>query len=110
MCQYGNNGNNGRVFAWKSQESSDQPRDNSNESSSYGANPPALSDNPTINIGSNDNLSNMFQAAGGISPGEPFLGGMPSATEGLNEEPFPWEMIGLGLDEPMPPQDEINEL
>ncbi|EMD00908.1 hypothetical protein BAUCODRAFT_144502 [Baudoinia panamericana UAMH 10762] len=27
-----------------------------------------------------------------------------------SEEPFPWEMIGLGLDEPLPTQDVINEL
>ncbi|KAI5370073.1 hypothetical protein Slin15195_G009510 [Septoria linicola] len=26
------------------------------------------------------------------------------------EEPFPWEMIGLGLDEPLPTQDVIDEL
>lgn len=26
------------------------------------------------------------------------------------EEQFPWEMIGLGLDEPLPPQDVIDEL
>lgn len=26
------------------------------------------------------------------------------------EEPFPWEMIGLGLDEPLPSQDVVNEL
>lgn len=26
------------------------------------------------------------------------------------EEQFPWEMIGLGLDEPLPPQDAIDEL
>lgn len=26
------------------------------------------------------------------------------------EEPFPWEMIGLGLDEPLPLQDVVNEL
>ncbi|KAK4507248.1 hypothetical protein PRZ48_000983 [Zasmidium cellare] len=29
---------------------------------------------------------------------------------GTSEEPFPWEMIGLGLDEPLPNQDVINEL
>ncbi|KXT14378.1 hypothetical protein AC579_2777 [Pseudocercospora musae] len=26
------------------------------------------------------------------------------------DEPFPWEMIGLGLDEPLPTQDVVNEL
>ena len=35
------------------------------------------------------------------------------ATGSVNmpgEEPFPWEMIGLGLDEPLPNQDVVNEL
>lgn len=27
-----------------------------------------------------------------------------------SEEPFPWEVIGLGLDEPLPTQDVIDEL
>ena len=36
-----------------------------------------------------------------------------TSNGGLNvpqEEQFPWEMIGLGLDEPLPPQDAIDEL
>ena len=33
-----------------------------------------------------------------------------SGNEMTGEEPFPWEMIGLGLDEPLPNQDVINEL
>ena len=36
-----------------------------------------------------------------------------ASNGGLNvpqEEQFPWEMIGLGLDEPLPPQDAIDEL
>ncbi|RMX72823.1 hypothetical protein D0869_14225 [Hortaea werneckii] len=43
------------------------------------------------------------------------FGGMGSANNNnsldmSNEESFPWEMISLGLDEPMPPQDVIDEL
>ncbi|KAI7237583.1 hypothetical protein KC330_g3050 [Hortaea werneckii] len=42
------------------------------------------------------------------------FGGMGSANnnnpEMASEESFPWEMISLGLDEPMPPQDVIDEL
>lgn len=34
-------------------------------------------------------------------------GGDPGVA---GEEPFPWEMIGLGLDEPLPTQDVVNEL
>jgi hypothetical protein len=38
-----------------------------------------------------------------------------NATMGVNMnnvggEDFPWEMIGLGLEEPLPPQDTIDEL
>lgn len=28
----------------------------------------------------------------------------------MNTESFPWEMIGLGLEEPLPPQDTIEDL
>ncbi|KAI6793114.1 hypothetical protein KC332_g17052 [Hortaea werneckii] len=45
------------------------------------------------------------------------FGGMGSANNNNNnnldmpsDESFPWEMISLGLDEPMPPQDVIDEL
>jgi hypothetical protein len=54
-------------------------------------------------------MSNVF-SSGGISPGASFdpLG---TGTEALSgEEPFSWEMIGLGLDEPLPPLEDINEL
>lgn len=34
----------------------------------------------------------------------------PNMGNQAGDEPFPWEMIGLGLDEPLPPQDVINEL
>lgn len=35
------------------------------------------------------------------------MGGMPMNNVGTN---FTWEMIGLGLEEPLPPQDKIDEL
>lgn len=39
----------------------------------------------------------------------PSSGGMPDI--GLDTDPvFSWEMIGLGLEEPLPPQEAINEL
>ena len=38
------------------------------------------------------------------------LGSTGGSTGVSGEEPFPWEMIGLGLDEPLPNQDVINEL
>lgn len=45
-----------------------------------------------------------------ISPGPEGLqsNGTTNATAG--EGDFPWEMIGLGLDEPLPPQDVMNDL
>lgn len=44
-----------------------------------------------------------------ISPGPDAFqngGANPPAAEGE----FPWEMIGLGLDEPLPPQDVMDDL
>jgi hypothetical protein len=94
----------------KNQEALDQPRDHAQMTSSLGSAPShgSLGDAPAIQVGNNDPMSQMFQNSGGISPGEPF----PAAggAEGMPDEQFPWEMIGLGLDEPLPPQDEINEL
>ena len=47
-----------------------------------------------------------------ISPPDAFpaLQTNPSTNANSGDEEFPWEMIGLGLDEPLPPQDVINEL
>jgi hypothetical protein len=43
------------------------------------------------------------------TPGlEPTQNGVPDANKG--EADFPWEMIGLGLEEPLPPQDVMDEL
>lgn len=38
------------------------------------------------------------------------LGSAANGVNGTGEEQFPWEMIGLGLDEPLPTQDVVNEL
>ncbi|KAG7143533.1 Citrinin biosynthesis transcriptional activator ctnR like protein [Verticillium longisporum] len=35
---------------------------------------------------------------------------MPMGMGNLNNTNFPWEMIGLGLEEPLPPQETIDEL
>ncbi|CAK4032090.1 transcriptional regulatory [Lecanosticta acicola] len=37
-------------------------------------------------------------------------GALGGDLDNAAEEPFPWEMIGLGLDEPLPAQEVINEL
>ncbi|KAJ9663771.1 hypothetical protein H2201_005492 [Coniosporium apollinis] len=64
------------------------------------------------NIMNDDDVAQMFDASN-LTPPDSFpmmqnnsLG--DAATS--NEEQFSWEMIGLGLDEPLPNQDVINEL
>jgi hypothetical protein len=42
--------------------------------------------------------------------GFPFMHAPTHVETAAVEEPFPWEMIGLGLEEPLPSQDVINEL
>ncbi|OJD38624.1 c6 transcription factor [Diplodia corticola] len=56
-------------------------------------------------------MDNVFQAAGAISPGD-MASARPagSADNSSSSDPFSWEMIGLGLDEPLPNQDIVNEL
>ncbi|CAG8950541.1 hypothetical protein HYFRA_00002748 [Hymenoscyphus fraxineus] len=52
----------------------------------------------------------------GDSPGQPppiddlTFGGDMSMAMGIDDSTFTWEMIGLGLEEPLPPQDTIDEL
>ena len=54
------------------------------------------------------NSSNPFSAV----PSQPFEAAMyPNSQLGLGgDDPFTWEMIGLGLDEPLPCQEVIDEL
>jgi hypothetical protein len=39
-----------------------------------------------------------------------FTGGDLNMHMGLDDSTFTWEMIGLGLEEPLPPQETIDEL
>ncbi|KAF2691293.1 hypothetical protein K458DRAFT_69880 [Lentithecium fluviatile CBS 122367] len=58
---------------------------------------------------SNDFLGAPDKAPLSISPGpDSFQNGGTSAHTAEGE--FPWEMIGLGLDEPLPPQDVMDDL
>lgn len=56
-----------------------------------------------------DYLAAPDKTPSGVSPGpDVFQNG--GANAGSAEGEFPWEMIGLGLDEPLPPQDVMNDL
>ncbi|KAL0261217.1 hypothetical protein SLS55_004913 [Diplodia seriata] len=56
-------------------------------------------------------MDNVFQSASGISPRDmPSAVPTASADNSSSSDPFSWEMIGLGLDEPLPNQDIVNEL
>ena len=63
----------------------------------------------------NNNLSNidpqLLPPSAG-PPTDPFIGvGMGGSMEpGGGEDQFSWEMIGLGLEEPLPLQETINDL
>lgn len=46
----------------------------------------------------------------GISPGQDYFQRSTSAIPPSAEADSSWEMIGLGLDEPMPPPDVVAEL
>jgi hypothetical protein len=63
---------------------------------------PDFSTPPGVNIGIG-NVQPMYQAPEPYNPVtiQPSFG---------SDDPLTWEMIGLGLDEPLPPQDVINEL
>lgn len=67
--------------------------------------------NPTINLGSGADADRW--AFNGESPQPPidmaFTADMNMGM-GLDDNTFTWEMIGLGLEEPLPPQDTIDEL
>lgn len=60
--------------------------------------PPALSNIPNAFPTQSAHAQSTLGAAGGLD-----VSGSPA-------EPFPWEMIGLGLDEPLPTQDVIDDL
>ncbi|KAK7703568.1 hypothetical protein SLS57_010854 [Botryosphaeria dothidea] len=102
----------------KTQESNETtPAQGSNSNPNAFSDPPAPQQPPSDFQNQNiilDNISqamdNVFQPGNGISPGE--FPSMQSATadNSSGSDPFSWEMIGLGLDEPLPNQDVINEL
>ncbi|KAF2496155.1 hypothetical protein BU16DRAFT_460222 [Lophium mytilinum] len=61
-------------------------------------------------MGNPDRIHGSFPDSMSPSDQFPALNTNPSTNANSGEEEFPWEMIGLGLDEPLPPQDVINEL
>lgn len=93
----------------KSQEKSDQQKDATSVNSSFANNitPQGM---PDGFMGGSDQMPATFPES--LSPSDPFpampTNGSTNANSG--DEEFPWEMIGLGLDEPLPPQDVINDL
>lgn len=69
--------------------------------------------NPTIGIV--DSAGAERWGFNGESPQQPPLGDMNFAGDmnmgmGIDDNTFTWEMIGLGLEEPLPPQETIDEL
>jgi hypothetical protein len=68
---------------------------------------------PSIGIASSRDMDRWHFNAD--SPNNPpledfnFNGGMPMGMGGVDNN-FTWEMIGLGLEEPLPPQETIDEL
>jgi hypothetical protein len=74
----------------------------------------------TMGLGPEPSLPSMNDL--GMPPASASMGGINSdltadsfsfADTAMSTDPqegFPWEMIGLGLEEPLPPQDTIDEL
>ncbi|KAF2189651.1 hypothetical protein K469DRAFT_625474 [Zopfia rhizophila CBS 207.26] len=95
----------------KNQESNDQNKDASrtDSTSAYLANTiqQGLPDAGGY-LGNTDNGPVAF--AESISPAPDAFQTNTSGNANSGEGEFPWEMIGLGLDEPLPPQDVINDL
>lgn len=95
----------------KNQESTDQNKDASRQdsASAYVASTlqQGMPNNPNDFLGTADKAPMGFSE--GISPApDTFPTGSTSANNA--EGDFPWEMIGLGLDEPLPPQDVVDDL
>lgn len=104
----------------KTQDSTAEPanngRDAVNQTFPMGALPQHIrgagAEASNANLMNDDDVAQMFDTSN-LTPPDSFpmmqnnsLG--DAATS--NEEQFSWEMIGLGLDEPLPNQDVINEL
>ena len=56
-----------------------------------------------------DDFASLVGAVSGASGSSPSFAISQNLESGI-EEQFSWEMIGLGLEEPLPPQETINEL
>ncbi|KAF2018832.1 hypothetical protein BU24DRAFT_106022 [Aaosphaeria arxii CBS 175.79] len=91
----------------KNQESSDQNKDASQDPASAYVASTIQQGLPNVpDFLNTDNGTGNFARSGSPAP-DAF--GM-NAPAGAAEGDFPWEMIGLGLDEPLPPQDVMDDL
>ncbi|KAK0645327.1 Tropolone cluster transcription factor tropK [Lasiodiplodia hormozganensis] len=102
----------------KSQEATEATQQQNSNSNAFQTDSSAPPVRPSDFQGQNivmDNVAQVmdtvFQPGNGVSPGEmPSNMQAGSADNSSGSDPFSWEMIGLGLDEPLPDQDIINEL
>jgi len=64
-----------------------------------------------VTMGSTESISQIMRSPA-MTPQEgfPAMQNSSSLNPSLAGEPFSWEMIGLGLEEPLPQQEVINEL
>lgn len=94
----------------KNQETTEPHRDAPHANTSFATSTILQSIPDGLHMGGPDSLPTAFPES--ISPSDAFpaLQTNPSTNANSGDEEFPWEMIGLGLDEPLPPQDVINEL
>jgi hypothetical protein len=89
----------------KNQETTDQNKDTSRQDSTTAYVASTLQQG----LGSNsERAPNNFPE--GISPGPEAFQASATAAGNTTDGDFPWEMIGLGLDEPLPPQDVMDDL
>jgi hypothetical protein len=103
----------------KTQEPEQQQQQSSPANNASSQSFPSTSTPTSTNFIIESNVSSMNNFP--MPSGTP-MGGISSdfGTDGLSfdqpgmpvdpPEAYPWEMIGLGLDEPLPPQDTIDEL
>lgn len=65
---------------------------------------------PVLDVGGNVGVGSNGGSAQAVLSQGTFNQAQNGDVNMAQEEEFPWEMIGLGLDEPLPPQDAIDEL
>ncbi|KAF2452381.1 fungal-specific transcription factor domain-containing protein, partial [Lineolata rhizophorae] len=87
-------------------------RESSNPSFSAPSVPQGMGRDVTnLGLGGNPDAIPQIVPPGGLSPEEQMLQGGSGSLEGTSVDGgFPFEMIGLGLQEPLPPADVIDEL